>query len=404
MKGTGFNRFLDRIHGEGGQAALFAVFILLMFLSYWVVIVMATAGGTSSVLYGLRAKEALYAAETGIEYAIEEIKACKVNAGNIQDLDVDGTIVDVINTNDTLLTAIASTSDPAITRTIQLRIEVPAIPAAFFYALYVANDELLLDRNVLLEGDILYDGPDLQMINQFTVQNTTIYVPRTATIYTENPLTYTRHDYMYEDEPPDDFPTIETSYYDAYINNDYGYVTIGNRIQNPTYCSDYPDNVIYRHGNLNVNSDVIGPGILVASNQMMIMNGAVIGPDVRIIAGGNLSVMQGTVTTVQSPGSLIYSATRIKLLNQSDVHAAVITVGEVDAGLTGNIGLEGFIYSANNLSTNGDYLIEGSIVASTISNFGGTGTIRFSREKIDPLVVPGLTGRKKVIRNGWKES
>lgn len=388
---------------EHGQTVIFGVFLLLIFAAYGVVIVMNMAEESSSVAYGFRAREAVYAAESGLEYAIEEIKAGMNNAGNINDLMIGGTSVDVNNVNDTLLSAVAKTSEPALTRTVELRIEVSSLPAALFYALYVSNQgNLKLEAKTTIDGDVLFNGNDLKIGKKMSFKESVIFVPRVASIQNKSGKQITRHDYMYLDEPPDDFPALDTGYYDAYIDNLYGYESVGPVINKKTKLKDFEDSVLYRDGDLEIKAQVQGPGIICASGDITVEKKVEIGPDVQMLSGGEIAFSKGSVTSGKTIASLLFARGKVELSDGARVTAAVISTGDVNLKKT--VKLKGTCFVSGSLKLEGDYNIEGSVVASRISKFKGRGKIKFNQDKLNDLSIPGLSGRLRVLRRGWRES
>jgi hypothetical protein len=389
--------------GSRGQAAVFGVFLILLFSAYGIVRVMSVALGSSSVSYGVNAREALYAAETGLEYAIEEIRADKPDAGNIEGLLVGSAEVSVTNQGDTLLTALARTTEPELSKTVRLRIDVSSLPAAFRSVLYTANAlNLNMNANATIDGSILFDGRNLILHKNLTLSNMTIYAPRAASVKNNGTSTFIRHNYMYENEAPDDFPLLTTSYYQSYVNNSHGYASVGPVIDIPTDLADYTDRVIYRYGNLTIRAPVTGPGIVTASGTITIQSGASLGPDVQIIAGGVLTIANAPVTSGAKIGSLLFSMSRINLNGGSILRASLLTPGNLV--FTGTVVQEGLCYARGSLNLNGTYTIKGSVVVWKVSQFKGNGILSFDESNLDVTGIPGLGGRPQVRRIAWEEN
>lgn len=388
--------------GIGGQAAVFGVFLILLFTAYGIVRVMGVAVGSSSISYGMRALEVFYAAETGVEYAIEEIRAGKPDAGNIEGLRVGSALVSVTNRGDTLLTAVARTSEPSLSKTLELAIEVSPIPGAFEYVLYVGNEKNLnLNADLTIRGNILFDGRNLRIGRGSILSNTTIYVPRSASIRSQGGSGFMRHDYMFENESPDDFPRIATAYYTSYVENAYGYPTVGPVIDLPTALEDYTDRVLYREGDLTIRAAVEGPGIVAASGNISLEGNASVGPDIHIIAGGAIAVQNARVTSGAKTGSLLFAFERIALGDGSVLAASVLTPGDLE--LAGTAVQEGLCYAEGSLSMDGLYDVKGSIVTWNVSKIEGKGTLAFDEDKLDVIDIPGLRGRPGVRRIAWAE-
>ncbi len=388
-------------HPESGQAAIFGVLVLLMFAAYGVVMVMNLAEERSSVVYGLRAREAVYAAETGIEYAIEEIRADVKKGGNISGLKVGGTTVDVSNSGDTLLTAVASTSDPSIERTIDLSIEVSTLPAAFYYALYVSRQPVLwMWSRSTIEGNMLFDGRFLLLGRRTRFSKGYMFVPRTARVVDFGRRTVARHDYMYIDEPPDDFPILRSDYYDRFINNVNGYESVDPVINKKTKLKDFKDRVIYRDGNLTIKADVKGPGTICASGGITVQNKARVGPDVSIIAGEDIRISDSRVTSGKTIGSLLYARRDIIVDNGADLSSVVLA--RANFSTNNKVKLKGISFVEGTSRLQGNYDIKGSFVTSRMQRLRGRGKIVFSEKVLEGISIPGVEGRPRVKRNDWR--
>ncbi len=402
MNRTAVSRTEKSCGGEVGQAAVFGVLILLMFSAYGIMSVMDVAKESASVVYGLRSQEALYAAEAGLEYAIEEIKAGKPDAGNISNLRIGNMTVTVQNQNNRTLTSTASAGDLALSRSITLRIQVSRLPGAFEYALYVdhARNENFNGRGTI-EGNILFDGDRIKFGKRMNLRDTIVYVPRSAVIQDKSGSPFVRHDYMYRDEPPDDFPHLATGYYRSYVDNDGGYQSQIPLIFFPVDLKNYEDRVFYCDWTLIILSTVRGPGVICSRDNIILMGNARLGPGVTVIAGKDLTVWNSTVESGRDIDSILFSFDRTWILDGSDITASVVSAGDLITG--GSASVTGPCLVRGTLFLNGDFSNEGSLVTRRLGRFSGNGTIRYSDEAADVPGIPGLTGRSNVDRLSWKE-
>jgi hypothetical protein len=391
-----------RLRAEGGQVAVLGVFLILLFSAYGFVRVMSVAEEGSSLSHGVRAAAALYGAETGLEYAIEEIRAGKPDAGNIEGLVVGDVEVEVTNLDDTLLVAVAHTEQPSLSKTVRLGIEVSPLPGAFRYALYVGDEKnLTLNREVTIVNDILFDGKNLTLGKKLVLSNTSVYAPRSASVKNNSGSPIIRHNYMFENEPADDFPALTLTYYRSYIDNVRGYESVGPVIDVPADLADYTDRVIYREGDLALRAAVTGPGIIAAERDIFLEAGAAVGPDVHIIAGRDLEISEAVVTSGATTGSILFAIRRILIDDGSVLAASVLTPG--DLSFEGATVHRGLCYTCGTATLDGSFDIRGSVVAWKLSGFDGTGSLRFDEVPLDVSGIPGLRGRPAVRRVAWTE-
>ena len=399
--------------GEEGQVAVISILLLLMFAAYGIVSFVNIADESSSVAYGLRAREAIYAAETGLEYALVEIRAGVPNAGNISGLMVGGTTVNVTNSGNTLLTSVATTQDPALTRSISLSINVVQIPREFAYALYVKDETTLtLNEKADIDGRILFDGLSLTLGSKLSLINNYTYVPQTATITNSTGDWITRVDYPTQGSPPDAFPVIVTDYYDDYVNNVLGYESVGDTITDPTefkkvVLSDYTDNVLYRVGNLKLKDQITGPGIICATGNIELNNKKKknVGPDVQIIAGGDIKLKKMNVYSGTPKGSILFSHGNITLESEAKVEGSVVSMGNLEIKKK-KVTIDGACIVYGSVTLGDDYVINGSLMTSQMSNFT-KGSILFTADNLTDLSIPGLQSQGtsiEVDKLSWREN
>lgn len=357
-----------------------------------------TAISIKTTRYVLDRQKAFYIAEAGLEKAIWYFKTPIGDGGKGEDWRTTGSTESFSEGSYTFYVGGAIGGDVTITsegtyqgktRTIQVRYH--QYSPGYDYAVF-SRQNIQLKNNATVYGDIFADG-DVDVAVKAKVLNGVIittegHVVTGSGVYTIGTM-------------PDPIPTtpiIDTTYY---------YTEIATALASSTVDYTYNGSLnlagstIYANNNINIEGTIIGPGALVAGNDIYITGTTTIGQDIEFIAGHDLEFENGCAI---DDDNNMFADNRIYMNNNiNGDKLTIICSHEVE--IRNNSIVTGLIFAGqlslyNNVDFSGNIQTEG-LVSDNI--FGNNSTITYSADYLPSDPPPGVTAEYNLEKNSWKE-
>lgn len=206
--------------------------------------------------------------------------------------------------------------------------------------------------------------------------------------------------------PPEDPPSLDTTYYDAEILTAAGSVA-----GDVAYDNETLSGTDYINGNLtfnnNANISVTGTATVVATGTVAVNNNVIIGDNLTVIAGGLVTIQNNV--DIGSNG-LWFSSVGFVVGNNAEVGYVTVGSGTVfltpgDIVLSNNAVFSGLIFAEGNVSIGNGAEVTGSIIAGSI-DIGNNAIITLNAELVDYDSIVGVSGTEgpaSVRVRDWSE-
>ncbi len=190
-----------------------------------------------------------------------------------------------------------------------------ATPTAFDYAIFVETNDLLIDNNSSISGDV-YCDEDVEVTSNAEVINGLVYADDVSGggTYTEAP------------DPPDPvptFPTFDTTWYDDQIQDAEDSSPSDLSLSGSSTLNLSGNTVYYKKLTVQSNAIIYGPGTIVTTDDIELKDSGLITEDVSIISKKQIKMSNdGEVES----GSLVYARDGYILQNDATLEAGNIIV------------------------------------------------------------------------------
>lgn len=400
----------------GAISIAFALSVIVLVFLLAVTTMSYVGSDTKSASNQLIKNKAFYAAEAGIELALGELK--NGGDGEFTNVTIGEAMVTSTVTGDTLISISSTVVD--ITKTLEVAVNVQSgtLPDAFYYAVSSFKTSKKLQfkgsHSPYLNGQIFSNTDDkVKFESNWVLGIVTVHVEEGTTIDNQTSYSYTLDEFT-SGNPPISWPTLDTQYYDDYINNVGGY-------------SEYPDDEIDYNLNLSTLTDgvlyidpseeldieggctITGPGVIVSTKDIDIDEGATI-INAIIIADGKLEVSEGA--TISGMGSVLYSNDKVEIEDEdTSVMGSIISADDIVIDCDSNFSdrgiIQGIIYAGDKAKIR-HTRIHGSVVANYIDGEDFHCThMDYNASYLPTTIPPGFSGGGGIVvtvKNGtWKE-
>ena len=397
-------------HGAISIAFAFAVITLVFLMA--VTSLSFIGNDTKGASNQLIKNKAFYAAEAGIDMALGLLK----NEGNglFTNLAIGEALVSSTIVGDSLLTVTATSN--GITQSLQVKYQITGLlPDAFYYAVSSFNTVKKLQfkgsHSPYLNGEIFsYTGLFVKFESAWVLGAVTVNVEQGTLVDNKTSYSYTLDEFPVGTTPLA-WPTLNTQYYDDYINNVGGYSNYGgSTITSDLNLSSFTDNVLYKDNTLTFDNGctITGPGVIVTNKDIKIYNGVTIGPNIHIICANKLYLHSGS--SVTGMGSILYASNKVEIKNSyTSTSGSIISPNDVsidcDSDLADRGIMTGIIYSGDKAKLR-HTRIHGSVVAGYITGEDFHCThIDYNASYLPTIVPPGFTPSSptvNVVNGTWR--
>ncbi|MBU0672464.1 MAG: hypothetical protein KJ732_05505 [Candidatus Margulisbacteria bacterium] len=373
---------------------LLIVFILIIGLAAIVgSIAFLTSTSIKSAGYLIKNDKAFYIAEAGLEKAIWNF-----NTGIGSSWRTSGSTESFGGGSYTMRVADAPNGDVIITaegsyqgRTRSLQIRYQQYSDAFDYAVYSIQD-LSLGNNTTISGDIFVDG-DVEIKNNAEVVD--------GVVVTTEGHSVTGGGSWIPGTPPDPLPTpptLDTTFYDNEIATALASGTVN---YNYSGTLNLAGGTIYASNDINIDGTIIGPGSLVAGNNITIDNSTAIGSNILLICQNVLDINNNC--TIAADTTLF--ATNQVTLHNNVVGTEIIILTPSIVDINNNVTITGFIFSGQ-LTLSNNVVFSGSIQTGGFSadnTIGNNSSITYDPSYLPDVLPPGLDVGYSLAEDSWKE-
>lgn len=402
---------------QGAISIAFALSAIVMTFLLAVTSMSYIGSDTKGASNQLIKNKAFYGAEAGIELALGELK--NGGDGEFTNVAIGDALVSSTVTGDTLI-SVSSTVEN-ITRSLEVVANVQTgsvLPDAFNYTVstFRTNKKLKFegDHYAYLDSDVFtYNDEEVEFEDNFILDNLTVHVEQGTYIDNQTSYSITLDEFAPSSNPVA-WPTLNTQYYDDYINNVGGYNEQDDEIEEETiYLSNYTDNVYYCDDDLEIDeATIVGPGVVVSTDDIDIEGNSDINPDVHIIAGDDIYINE--MSDVRGMGSILYASDKVELTGSlTGVHGAIISPNYVKIENSSTYsyrdGVQGIVYAGNYAKIK-HTIIHGSIVTDYVYDEEIKCTeMKWLSSYLPTTVPPGFTGGSSsitvTVKNGtWREN
>lgn len=167
-----------RARNQSGQVLIYALSVVAILVIAIAVILSIATGSGLSATRSVQVAQAIHVAEAGIDKAINELKTTPSYSGESNTILTDGTFsVSVSGSGNTR--TITSTghypnaANPAVTRTIEVKVRLDTTNIQFFYGVQVDDGGMTLGNNAAVNGNVFSNG-SLNGNNGATINGTAI--------------------------------------------------------------------------------------------------------------------------------------------------------------------------------------------------------------------------------------
>jgi len=415
---TVFRKATGQEHGVISVAYAMAIVLMLFVLAN---VLLSTVGGDlRSSSNRLLQSRVFYAAESGLEMALKDLD--EQGDGVLSGLNINGVQVSTTVVDDSVLESTASAS--GMTRTLRLRFRrSDCFPEAFHYALstFSSGDQIIFQgsHERYLDGKVFtYSQQGVVLESGLQIGEVTIVLPEG--VFVENLTGYpVGVSHFSSGTTPVEWPELNTDYYENYFNNVNGYpdytrrrmcMRWGGTISSDLNLSVFTDSVLYYHSSLIIQGCTItGPGVITTPGNITIRSNAVIGPDVRIIAGGTVNIQSGAQIT--GSGSIVYGDQEVEVSGAyTAVAGSMLSPGEVE--ISGDTdpdkrgSMVGIIYAGTEASIKHTKVF-GSIVTQSLDDDEiRCAYLTYGSQYLPPALPPGFVPASPgihVVSGSWEE-
>ena len=364
--------------------------------------------GASNLLIN---SKAFYGAEGGIELVLGELK--NDGDGIFSNVTIGEALVSSTVTDDTLFTVAATVN--GITESIQL-VVYSLFSGAFYNAIssFDPTKELRFEgpHDKWADGEIFtYSTIGVYFAPGTIIGTVNVTVEEGVTVDNQSGSSITVDEFA-PGATPETWPPFDTQYYDDFINNVGGYPSYGpDLITTDLNLSSFTDNVLFRTGQLRFKSGVTitGPGVIASAGDITVEETSTIGPDVKIIAGGEAFFKDASVLTGME--SVLFATTAVNVGYKNDsftsLEGSILSPTYVSVrshnDLVNRGTIKGIIYSAGLAKIN-HVKVLGSIVANSFVDEEIHCTyIDFDVSYLPTTPPAGFNGPQTVIVQTWRE-
>jgi predicted acyltransferase (DUF342 family) len=390
-----------------------AVTIVMLLVATLALVVASTmSAGVISSLTDLQEQQALYLAQAGMEWYMEELEndsdwssppTVKTNQAfgsgtfTVTYTDEEENSIDVTTTG-----KVSGWDGNYIQRIITQHVEKSAAGTLFsdFAIFYGGGDgsiETNIAKNQTITGDIFING-DLDIGKNCTITGDVL---ATGEI-TVGSGTNISGDTIEDADPPADQPTLDTSYYDNLI---------ATAATQPAGDRDFEgetiSGTIYVNGDVEIDDYLNGSGTIVATGSIEIIKETDIGDDITLIASDTLTMRKdgnvGTEVTFYS-SSNIDIKTGIVFGSGAGNGEGVILLSPGDVALGNNTTITGFIFG-DDVTIGTNLTLTGNISGNRLISLGQGGVITQNDSKVDYGSIEGFDSGEEVsiTTSLWQE-
>jgi formylmethanofuran dehydrogenase subunit C len=303
----------------------------------------------------------------------------------------------IINTAVSTEVLIISTGEVgSSTSTVVQVMDLAGYPTSFNYAMYT-DTTTIMNGNVAIYGDIYVDGNTTLNGNASVYGN--LYHPAGTTI-TPGSGTYTDGGAQ---SPAPTKPTLDTTYYDAYIATAQSQPS-GSLDYNNAGTVNLNGQTLYVNGDVHVNATTtfVGPGRIVASGNIIFNGNTTSNNAVEFIAKTGLTVNGNTSATsanFYSAGTFISNGnTRLDV-------GSIISKGNTT--FNGNMSMTGLLFTLGTFTLQGNPTITGVVCSAALNGvdtINGSARITFDQSKLPSTLPAGFTATSLSRKHGtWRE-
>lgn len=350
------------------------IFVVLLSIILLAVASLVTNQSRHQSIYA-EERKAFYAAESGLELSLADLNAG--GNGALEDVTIGEAFVNTTVEGDSVITSTANTYRGH--SRLKIDIQLRNLPEAFYYVVSSFNPDKKLEFNgshtPYISGKIFsYTTDKVKLDKDYDIDeaNTTLTVPEGTKVENKGPYTI-EINYFPAGTTPLEWPVLNTTYYDNYINNVYGYAEYPeHEIETDVDLTTLPDGVLYVYDEdikIKEGVTITGPGKIVSTKKVVADKHVTIGPNVQIIAAKDVEIKE--FSQVMGMESILYSSEKVKIKHQeTDVYGSIISPKKVEIDPESEFVKRGAIYGIIYCGT-GDKakikhsLIYGSVVAYT---------------------------------------
>jgi len=357
-----------------------------------------TATSIKTTRYVLDRQKAFYIAEAGLEKAIWYFNTPIGEGGKGEDWRTTGSTESFGEGSYTFYVGGLIGGDVTITsegtyqgKTRAIQVRYHQYSPGYDYAVF-SRQNIQLKNNATVYGDIFADG-DVDVAVKAKVLNGVIittegHVITGSGVYTIGTMP----------DPAPTTPVIDPTYYYTEISTALASSTVD---YNYNGSLNLAGSTIYASNNINIEGTIIGPGALVAGNDVYITGTSTIGQDIEFIAGHDLEFQNGCAI---DDDNNMFADNRI-YFNNSITGDKLTIICSHEVEIRNNSIVTGLIFAGqlslyNNVAFSGNIQTEG-LVSDNI--FGNNSTITYSADYLPSDPPPGVTAEYNLEKNSWKE-
>jgi len=343
--------------GNRGFAIVASVFIVIVLAAIGIFAVSMLSTDIEISSDTLRSTQAFYIAEAGLERVFCELKndgdfraTPTTVTGNIGEGSFSVTVTKDASTYTLTSTGTVGAVQRRMTQT------VVATPDVFDYAVSVNENDLLIDNNVAIVGDV-YGNEDVEVTSNASVTGGLVYADDVT-----GSGTYTE-----ASDPPDPvptYPTFNTTWYDTQISNAGSPDDL--TVSEGTLTLDAEANNNYKKLTVQGTATVEGPGTIVCTDNVELKDDGTITSNVSIIS--DKQILMSNDGHIES-GALTYANEGFILQNDAIMDAAniIVPTSGYQIEMKDNSNMTGAVY-ANHLKLQNYASIVGSVVTNTFES------------------------------------
>lgn len=361
-------------------------------------------------------RKAFYAAESGLELALADLNAG--GNGALDDVTIGDAVVNTTVDGDSVITSTANT-DRGHSR-LKIDIQRRNLPEAFYYVVSSFNPDKKLQfkggHTPYVSGKIFsYTTDQVKFEDKYVIDeaNTTLTIPEGTEVENKGPYTI-EIDYFPAGTTPLEWPTLNTQYYDNYINNVYGYAEYPeHEIKTDLDLTTLPDGVLYVYDEdikIKEGVTITGPGKIVSTKKVVAEKYVNIGPNVQMIAAEDLEIKEFSQVTGME--SILYSSKNVKIKHQeTDIYGSIISPKKVEIDPESEFVKRGSIYGIVYCGTGDKAKIKHSIIYGSVVSYNYDGEevhctyITWDESYLPKIAPPGFTlpdDSTYVVKGNWR--
>lgn len=397
-----------------GFAIIVAIFIVVALSSFVLLTTSLLSSSTDLAVKKQDSLQAFFIADTGYQSYLQQLKAdddWSSPPTQLSGVFKNGTF-SVTTSNETEdgieINSTATLTKEGQTYTRQLTMTISREIWGFMdeYVLYWggvdgSSGTTQIGNNTLIDGDILANN-DVNLGSGVTVS---------GDAYSSGNITGDTSGITGDNESqadmPSDPPSLETTYYDAFLataatypsgNVSWNNETLSS-VASPYYING--DLAIGNNGTINITDNVV----VVVTGDVTINNNATIGNNLTLIVEGSV-VIENNVNVGSSCIFFSYPGFTINNNIESGTFAAgsgtsFLTPG--DFNVWNNAEIYGLIYAGGTFSAHNSMDFYGNIIANHVDQISNNSELHLSPGLVDLSLLEGLTGGTEFLIRSWQE-